>query len=425
MKKIFLQIGATRDGQNPYCEVACREGYFTVLAEMGDYVDYQSICLELPFDMVLRVNRPESPFEVMQAYMNAGLLEHPQVVLAGFEAYNQSAGRVREMLADPLDRRSFIPLDKYAQRMALNKTHSALPQPEFRFFASAISIRDARDALLYPCVIKPVDGGGGLGVWLVKSAQELDRAVEKLVTTMNYGGRCFSGFIVESWLQGVEFSLQGVVCNGVPHALTCCQKLIEPVKSADGITSFYESGHVAVAAHQLPPAFSALMALCCDTFDYRQGAFHIDFIVVDGIPHFLEMGFRLSGMGVVNLVKEVTGLNWAEIAFNIEQGKRFAGLPAAKTPRAVGQLRLRQTSQLTAAEFWVHQNQRGSVLAPLKLPQISVSRDSTLYADLTRHAGILGTLRLCAPDQHEIIAVFNAVATLSPLPLREDLRCAG
>ncbi|MFS2221502.1 ATP-grasp domain-containing protein [Pantoea sp. B65] len=425
MKKIFLQIGATRDGQNPYCDVAQREGYFTVLAEMGDFIDYQSICLDLPFDMILRINRPESPFEVMQAYMNAGLLEHPQVVLAGFEAYNQSAGRVREILGDPLDRRSFIPLDKYAQRMALNKAHSPFPQPEFRFFASALSIRDARDALLYPCVIKPVDGGGGLGVWLVKSAPELDKAVDKLVTTMNYGGRCFSGFIVESSLQGDEFSLQGVVCNGVPHALTCCQKLIEQVKNPDGITSFYESGHVAIAAHHLPPAFSAFMKLCCNTFDYRQGAFHIDFIVVDGMPHFLEMGFRLSGMGVVNLVKEVTGVNWAEIAFNIEQGKSFSGLGQTGDNKAVGQLRLRQASQLTAAEFWVHQNQRGCVLAPLKLPQISVSRDSTLYADLTRHAGILGTLRLSAASQHEIMSVFHAVSTISPLPLRESLRCAG
>ena len=43
MKKIFLQIVATRDGQNPYCAVAKRDGYFTVLAEMGDFVDYQSL----------------------------------------------------------------------------------------------------------------------------------------------------------------------------------------------------------------------------------------------------------------------------------------------------------------------------------------------------------------------------------------------
>ncbi|QKJ85015.1 ATP-grasp domain-containing protein [Paramixta manurensis] len=424
MKKIFLQIGATRDGQNPYCEVAQREGYFTVLAEMGDFIDYQSIGLNLPFDMVLRINRPESPYEVMQAWMNAGLLEHPQVVLAGFEAYNQSAGRVREMLADPLDRQCFIPLDKYAQRMALKKALPSFPQPEFRFFASALSIKDARNALIYPCVIKPVDGGGGLGVWLVKTPQELDKAVMSLVSTMNYGGRCFSGFIVECCLEGQEYSLQGVVCEGRPYALTCCQKLIERIGEGDGPIGFYESGHVGVAAHDLPPAFTRLMHFCCKIFDYRQGAFHIDFIVVNGVPHFLEMGFRLSGMGVVNLVKEVTGLNWAEIAFNLEQGKNFGGLPFDTPHHAVGQLRLRQRPQLAAAELWIHQNQRGTIAPPIALPQLIVSHDSALYADLTRHAGILGTLRLEAADPREIMALFNSVTSIHHLPARRDLQCA-
>ena len=60
--------------------------------------------------------------------------------------------------------------------------------------------RYARDALLYPRVIKPVDGGGGLGIWLVEEPSQLDAAVTKLVETMNYGGRGFSGFIVESRL---------------------------------------------------------------------------------------------------------------------------------------------------------------------------------------------------------------------------------
>lgn len=55
MKNIFLQIGATRDGQNPYCAVAQRQGYFTVLIEMGDFIDYQSLCVSLPFDMILPV----------------------------------------------------------------------------------------------------------------------------------------------------------------------------------------------------------------------------------------------------------------------------------------------------------------------------------------------------------------------------------
>ncbi|WP_413507017.1 ATP-grasp domain-containing protein [Serratia proteamaculans] len=424
MKNIFLQIGATRDGQNPYCEVAQRQGYFTVLIEMGDFIDYQSLCIALPFDMILPVNHPENPVEVMQAYMSAGLLQQPQVVLAGFEAYNQSAGCVRAMGSHSPEHNRFIPLDKYAQRMALKKACAACLQPEFRFFSSVASIKSARDVLAYPCVIKPVDGGGGLGIWLVKSPEDLDTAVDQLATTMNYGGRSFSGFIVESYLQGEEYSLQGVVCNGQPWALTCCQKVIEITEHNDGNISFYESGHVAVSASQLPDSFINLMWRCCETFDYRQGAFHIDFIVLQGGPYFLEMGFRLSGMGVVNLVRETTGLNWAEIAFNIEQGKSFESLADLQHSHAVGQLRLRQEACLSAAELWVRQHQRGSVLPPIHFLQLNVTSESSLYADLSRHAGILGTLRLTAPDQQEILTVFHNIMARERTSANWGLSCA-
>ncbi|KAB7893285.1 ATP-grasp domain-containing protein [Rouxiella badensis] len=424
MKNIFLQIGATRDGQNPYCEIAQGQGFYTVLVEMGDFVDYQSLCIAFPFDMILRIDHPENHVEVLQAYMNAGLLKRPEVVLAGFEAYNQCAGRVREMLSNSHESQSFIPLDKYAQRMALKTTNISFSQPNFRFFSSAHSIKDSRDVLSYPSVIKPIDGGGGLGIWLIKTPEDLDSAVNKLAATMNYGGRLFSGFIIENYLQGEEYSLQGVVCNGRPFALTCCQKVIEVTENNDGNISFYESGHVAEAANKLPEEFINLMHFCCETFNYQQGAFHIDFIVVDGVPYFLEMGFRLSGMGVVNLVKETTGLNWAEIAFNIEQGKSFEGITYLPHSPAVGHLRLRQASHLSAAEFWVQQNQCGNVLLPINFPQLNISSESSLYADLTRHAGILGTLRLTANDTREILTAFHGIISTSRASANKGLQCA-
>lgn len=424
MRKIFLQIGATRDGQNPYCDVAKRDGYFTVLAEMSDFIDYQSLSLALPFDLIIRLDRPENPWAVLQAYLHAGLLEHPRVVLAGFEAYNASAGRVREMLAGPDAPQTFIPLDKYAQRMALKKAWPHFPQPEFRFFASPLSILDARQALLYPCVIKPVDSGGGLGIWLVEAPDRLAATVQKLEETMNYGGRRFSGFIVESWLEGDEYSLQGVVHDGHPYALTCCQKVIEQQRDAQGCVSFYESGHVAVAADALPPAFVSLMRFCCEAFGYRLGAFHIDFIMVDGVPHFLEMGFRLSGMGVANLVREATGINWADIAFQLEAGGDMPALHFSRPPRAVGQLRLRQPAQLRQAESWIAEHHQGALLPPLTRQGLQVSRRSSLYADLTRHAGILGTLRLTASGRDDILAVFNGVVRAAYPISGENLLCA-
>ncbi|WP_312242519.1 acetyl-CoA carboxylase biotin carboxylase subunit family protein [Pantoea sp.] len=424
MKKIFLQIGATRDGQNPYCAVAKREGYFTVLAETDDFVDYQSLSLRLPFDRIVRLNRPENPREVMQAYLRAGLLDHPQVVLAGFEAYNASAGRVREMLAGPEAAGCFIPLDKYAQRMALKKGCAHFPQPEFRFFASPLSILAARDALLYPCVIKPVDSGGGLGVWLVADARQLDLTINKLMDTLNYGGRTFSGFIVECWLAGDEYSLQGVVHNGQALALTCCKKVIEQNRDRDGCVNFYESGHVAIAADALPAAFAGMMSRCCETFNYRQGAFHIDFIVINGMPYFLEMGFRLSGLGVTNLVQEVTDIDWAEVAFRIEAGLELPPLRYGAQPRAVGQLRLRQPAQLAMAQAWIEQHQHGTLLPPLNQPSLPVTPRSTLYADLTRHAGILSTFRLAAAARDEVLAVFRHIIQLLPAAMPGDILCA-
>lgn len=424
MKKIFLQIGATRDGLNPWCAVAKRDGYVTVLAEMGDFIDYQSISLALPFDLIIRLDRPENPWEVMQACLHAGLLVHPTVVLAGFEAYNTSAGRLREMLAGPDAPAAFIPLDKYAQRMALKKAWPRFPQPEFRFFASPLSILDAGQALIYPCVVKPVDGGGGLGIWLIEHAGQLHSVVQKLVQTMNYGGRGFSGFIVESALTGTEFSLQGVVHQGAPQALTCCQKVIEQQRDAEGCVSFCESGHVAMAATALPASFISLMRFCCETFGYRQGAFHIDFIVVNGVPHFLEMGFRLSGMGVAALVQAVTGVNWAEIAFRLEAGGTLPRFAFAGSG-AVGQLRLRQPVQLQAAERWIDDHQQGALLPVLRLPALQVSPRSSLYADLTRHAGILATFSLSATSREPIMTTFQQIVDAQPVSAGRDKVCAG
>ena len=424
MKKIFLQIGATRDGLNPWCAVAKRDGYVTVLAEMGDFIDYQSISLALPFDLIIRLDRPENPWEVMQACLHAGLLVHPTVVLAGFEAYNTSAGRLREMLAGPDAPDAFIPLDKYAQRMALKKAWPRFPQPEFRFFASPLSILEAGQALIYPCVVKPVDGGGGLGIWLIEHAGQLHSVVQKLVQTMNYGGRGFSGFIVESALTGTEFSLQGVVHQGAPQALTCCQKVIEQPRDAEGCVSFCESGHVAMAATALPASFISLMRFCCETFGYRQGAFHIDFIVVNGVPHFLEMGFRLSGMGVAALVQAVTGVNWAEIAFRLEAGGTLPRFAFAGSG-AVGQLRLRQPVQLQAAERWIDDHQQGALLPVLRLPALQVSPRSSLYADLTRHAGILATFSLSATSREPIMTTFQQIVDAQPVSAGRDKVCAG
>ena len=93
-------------------------------------------------------------------------------------------------------------------------------------------------------------------------------------------------------------------------------------------------------------------------------------------------------------------------------------------PRAVGQLRLRQPAQLRQAESWIAEHQQGALLPPLTFPGLQVSRRSSLYADLTRHAGILGTLRLAADGRDDILAVFNNLVRATSLLSEGNLLCA-
>ena len=86
-------------------------------------------------------------------------------------------------------------------------------------------------------------------------------------------------------------------------------------------------------------------------------------------------------------MEEVTGINWAEVAFQVEAGRGLPELHFAAPSQAVGRLRLRQRLQYDAAERWIADHQRGQLLPPLNLPALEVSPRSSLYADLTRHAG--------------------------------------
>ncbi len=93
-------------------------------------------------------------------------------------------------------------------------------------------------------------------------------------------------------------------------------------------------------------------------------------------------------------------------------------------PQAIGRLRLRQRLQYDAAERWIAQHQRGQLLPPLNLPALAVSPRSSLYADLTRHAGILATFRLAADSRDDVLAVFQQILDVPSLAPRRDLLCA-
>src|SRR5205807_2684670 len=135
---------------------------------------------------------------------------------------------------------------------------------------------------------------------------------------LNYDGASFSTILVEEFLAGVEFSVQGLVRDATVDVLSCCEKIIaaEPDRADPSLTGFRERAHLAVPGVRMPGDVGRLVEGCVAAFGYRDGPFHIDLIRSRGALFFIEMGFRLSGGGLVSLVEHVTGQNWADQSFD-------------------------------------------------------------------------------------------------------------
>jgi hypothetical protein len=119
-RPIFVQVGAIRDGLDPYLHCARRRGMRTVLVETPAYLRRRTALGRRRFDVNLAAARPHDPSEVTAALDEAGLA--PTLLLTEFERYAVGAFAACEMLRVapwPGVGRSFVPVDKWGQRNAL------------------------------------------------------------------------------------------------------------------------------------------------------------------------------------------------------------------------------------------------------------------------------------------------------------------
>lgn len=392
---VFVQVGATRDGLDPYRAGAAARGMTAVLVETPGYLAWRRRLGRTPFDEEIPVERPHDPGRLLAALHTAGV--RPAVLLAGFERYAAAAFDAAAALSVPPasgNRPPFHAPDKAGQRTALARSAPEVRQPRH-----ALAGQDHSEAAVpYPRVVKPVDGGGGLGVFLVKDAEEERRARRVLARTVNYGGGAFTGTLIEEYVAGTEFSVQGVARHGQAHVLSVCEKLVllEPAPD-EGFCGFREAGHLV-----LPPATAdlrlpTLAQTCLKAFGYHDGPFHLDAIAArDGGLHFVEMGFRLSGGGLVALTERALGVHWADLALGVHLGEVTApGLPAPSEDQRpfLGQLACTRPEQLDRAARLARADAPVDVLPAAPVPgevALDPAHAAVLVSDRQRHAVVLG-----------------------------------
>lgn len=409
MKELFVQIGASRDGRDAYLSAARRRGLHSVLIETPEFLCLRSATARNGFDSYIPITAPAGVELVMKA------IEHldrtPCLILAGFERYAQCAHEVSACVGLIPAGQTFHAPTKFGQRETLRRTVPHIGQPLFWTLTPEIESVELRN-IRYPAVIKPVNGGGGLCVYQVHDVEQLRRALRHGARLRNYDNTCFPEWIVEEYIPGAESSVQGLCRDGVCEILAFCSKVIanEPIDDLVPITGFREVAHIALGAQDTPVAIAQFVNDVVHGIGYRDGPFHIDFREAADGPIFIEMGFRLSGAGVSDLVRDVSGCEWGEAAFSWMLREKAPVLSTARMRCAAMVLAFSERQIEEASR--VHQELDITIeriASPASV--LTLRQRRRLAADLSRHAGPLARVHITGGSPEMVRTLSTRLAT--------------
>jgi biotin carboxylase len=179
--------------------------------------------------------------------------------------------------------------DKLAMRRALD---GRVPQPAWGHASP-----DTLHEIVYPAILKPVDGAGSESVQRVESPDDAAAIVRRR-----------GAWIWESYLHGLEVSVETVTFNGAHRVLGVTEKWIEPPHYVE----------VQALAQYYSPARDTrvceIVARCLDALGVTCGAAHTELRLVDGEPFIVETHTRPGGDRIPWITELTTGLDQYELA---------------------------------------------------------------------------------------------------------------
>lgn len=184
---------------------------------------------------------------------------------------------------------------------------AGFPQPRFQVCTDTRTARDFLDRSTGPWVVKPRDMWGSEGVTRINGPQELAGALDFLPE-----GRDDS-FIVEEFVEGPEYSVEGVFLDGVAHVLAITSKELLPPPH------FFEVEYVIPA---LIPADSAReieeqVVAALTELELCYGNFHVELWLTERGVVLGELHARGGGGWIHRMTTHVIpGLEWFGLVYD-------------------------------------------------------------------------------------------------------------
>jgi biotin carboxylase len=273
-----------------------------------------------------------------QAALEAAVLElhraEPfEAVLPGSDIYVTATARVAAALALPglpvatVDRVR----DKSVMRAAV--AEAGLRTPRFAQATTDAELRAAAERVGFPCVLKPVACSGSIHVSRADDLDQLTAAFQRLVTDPepDMGKLHEHRVLVEEYVQGPEFSADGYVLeSGEVTVVALSRTLLGPEPD------FVELGHLtpALVDDATLKNVEAYVGDVVRAVGITSGPFHCELRLAADGPVLIEIGARLPGDRIVELLRLVTGVSLPRVAVATALGVGLEAAGAFARPQA-------------------------------------------------------------------------------------------
>ena len=198
---------------------------------------------------------------------------------------------------------------KDLMREALSKSGVVIPQ--FKLVKSEQELIAAVKDIGLPCVIKATDLAGSVNVSKAETLSEavnyFKQIIDNPTQSKEWGGRKLKRqALVEEYVIGKEYSIEGFIKNGHVNVVSITEKLLSCEKD------FVEVGHIVGAPidEQQNVAIRKYVQQVVSALKLNIGPFHAELRMTNKGPILMEIAMRLGGDYIPKLINYAYGVNF-------------------------------------------------------------------------------------------------------------------
>ena len=202
--------------------------------------------------------------------------------------------------------------NKYEMRKAFKE--EGVATPGFEIVSSPKDIEKLSD-MEYPLIVKPTDRSGSRAITKIYKKEELAEAISKAIEN-SFEKKA----IVEEYIEGNEFSAEGITYNGEHKFLTITRK------ATTGAPHFIETGHIESAglSKDMEEKVYKELTKALTALGITNSATHSEFkITPNGDVRIIEIGARMGGDCIgSDLVRISTGYDFVKMVIDVAMGNK-------------------------------------------------------------------------------------------------------